>query len=257
MAGALREWSELEQEFRAIAQKQVSVVVSPDAHHYGEAIAFAAGRFEEGRRVGEFLQAHFDNRPLRILDVGAGNGGVSIGVANISGHDVFSIDLILNWAFVQTRRALRSTAHQAVASGHDLPFVGGSFDAVLCLETVEHVPQPEKMGREIMRVLRPGGICMVMTPARVKHLFRRDPHYSVPGLLLLPDALQRYVVTRILKSTPAVLYDVEHTFWTLRGLASLFPGHSSIEPLFNQTKPPGTLWFRFRNYLWDRVLITK
>jgi SAM-dependent methyltransferase len=254
---ARRDWIELEREFREIAARQVAAIVPADAHHFTEAVAFAAGRLEEGRRVGEFLQLHFGARPLRILDVGAGNGGVSIGVANIAGHDVFSIDLILNWAFVETRRGLRSPAHQAVASGHDLPFAADSFDAVLCLETVEHVPQPEKMGREIMRVLRPGGICMIMTPARFKHVLRRDPHYAVRGLLLLPDSWQRFVVTRILKSTPAALYDVEHTFWTLRGLASLFPGYSAVEPLFNNPQPPGTLWFRFRNYLWDRVLVTK
>ena len=252
-----RPWSELEADFRALVDRQISATVSRDAFHWDEAVAFAAGRLEEGRRVGEFLQAKLGPGPLRILDVGAGNGGVATGVANYDEYDVCGIDLVLNWGFRETRRALHSTARQVVANGHHLPFAADSFDAVLCLETVEHVPQPEKMGSEIMRVLRPGGICMVMTPARFKHVLRRDPHYSVRGLLLLPDSWQRFVVTRMLKSTPAALYDVEHTFWTLRGLASLFPGHSAVEPLFNDPKPPGTLWFRFRNYLWDRVLITK
>jgi SAM-dependent methyltransferase len=252
-----RDWPELEQAFRARAEHQVAAHVERDALHFGETVAFAAGRLEEGRRVGEYLQQKLGPRPLRILDVGAGNGGVSIGVANVEGNDVYGIDLILNWAFRETRLAIGTPARQAVANGHALPFAESSFDAVLCLETVEHVPEPEKMGREIMRVLRPGGICMVMTPARIKYLLRRDPHYAVPGLLLLPDGLQRYFVTRVLRSTPTTLYDVEHTFWTLRGLASLFPGYTSVEPLFNNPRPPGTLWFRFRNYLWDRVIVTK
>jgi 2-polyprenyl-3-methyl-5-hydroxy-6-metoxy-1,4-benzoquinol methylase len=184
--------------------------------------------------------------------------------AAYGGHEVHGLDVIPNGAFRAARtriandmkpRSLRCT--QMVASGDAIPYASGAFDAVLCLETLEHIEGLQATGREIMRVLKPGGLCMVMTPARVKFLFRRDPHYGIPGLLLLPDALQRFVATKILRRVRPDLYDVTHTFWTLNGIGKLFPGASGIEPLFNRPRPENRLWRRFRDLLWDRVMITK
>src|SRR5690606_22246129 len=43
-----------------------------------------------------------------------------------------------------------------LADARKLPFVDGSFDAVLCLEVLEHVPHPGEVLAEIARVLKPG-----------------------------------------------------------------------------------------------------
>jgi len=42
--------------------------------------------------------------------------------------------------------------------GHDLPFVDGSFDAVITTAVLEHVLYPERVALEIGRVLRTGGV---------------------------------------------------------------------------------------------------
>ena len=52
----------------------------------------------------------------------------------------------------------------AFASALDLPFVSQSFDAVLCTEVLEHVPEPWRAYEEIARVLRPGGRALITTP---------------------------------------------------------------------------------------------
>src|SRR5437868_3030192 len=232
-----------------------STVAASVESHLDVARAFAEGRLHEGREVGEWIAGYLQ-RPLRFLDVGAGNGGVAFGVGNIVAHEVHALDIIPNSAFRDLRRALGvDLATQTVGSGHAIPFRDETFDVVLCLETLEHIEDPPSLGREIMRVLKRGGMCMVMTPARVRYLFRADPHFGVRGLLMLPDSLQRFVVTRLLRLTND--YDVVHTFWSLRGITSLFPGHTSYEPLFNNPLPPGTIWYTFRRWLWDRVLIFK
>jgi hypothetical protein len=46
-------------------------------------------------------------------------------------------------------------------------------------------------------------------------------------------------------------------FWSLNGIAGIFPGATDVEPLFNNPRPNDRLWYRFRRWLWDRVLITK
>ena len=40
---------------------------------------------------------------------------------------------------------------------------------------IEHVADVPSLGAEIMRVLRPGGYCMITTPARLRHLTAPDP----------------------------------------------------------------------------------
>jgi len=39
-----------------------------------------------------------------------------------------------------------------------LPFRSEAFDAVVCTQVIEHVPEPRKLVREVSRVLKGGGI---------------------------------------------------------------------------------------------------
>lgn len=47
-----------------------------------------------------------------------------------------------------------------VASGDHLPFPNESFDGIFTCATHEHIPELEKALNEIIRVLKPGGICL-------------------------------------------------------------------------------------------------
>jgi SAM-dependent methyltransferase len=48
---------------------------------------------------------------------------------------------------------------------HAIPVSAGSFDAVLCTEVLEHVPDPLAVWREFYRVLRPGGFVLLTAPS--------------------------------------------------------------------------------------------
>jgi SAM-dependent methyltransferase len=50
------------------------------------------------------------------------------------------------------------------AFGEALPFRTGVFDAVICTEVLEHVPEPGDFLREVVRVMRPGGVLLLTTP---------------------------------------------------------------------------------------------
>ena len=51
-----------------------------------------------------------------------------------------------------------------LAVGEDLPFRDATFDGVLCLNVLEHVRDPFRVAREIVRVLKPGGRTYCVAP---------------------------------------------------------------------------------------------
>jgi SAM-dependent methyltransferase len=69
-----------------------------------------------------------------------------------------------------------------VADMRDLPFPDDNFDGVLSVQSIEHVPDPERAIAEVRRVLRPGGTAVLVTPNRLT--FARpdeiiDPYHYV------------------------------------------------------------------------------
>lgn len=56
----------------------------------------------------------------------------------------------------------------------ELPFADGSFDWVLCTETLEHVTEPARAVEQLARVLRPGGRLCVTVPFSLKE--HQQPH---------------------------------------------------------------------------------
>lgn len=69
-----------------------------------------------------------------------------------------------------------------------LPFQPEEFDAIICLEGIEHGENPSLVLREIARCLRPGGVAFLSCPnilnikSRLKYLFRGS-FYSFPHLI--------------------------------------------------------------------------
>ena len=53
------------------------------------------------------------------------------------------------------------------ADMRDLPFADGSFPSVLSVQSLEHVPDPERVIAEVVRVLEPDGVAMFVTPNRL------------------------------------------------------------------------------------------
>ncbi len=131
----------------------------------------------------------------RILDLGCGRGGLSVAL-HARGLSTTALDLRFRNCAVTRRRSRRyGLDTPAVTSlGEHLPFASGSFDAVACLEVLEHVRSPVLLLREIRRVLTPGGRCVATVINRWAHY---DPHYHLWGLNFLPRSLaNRYIALR-------------------------------------------------------------
>jgi len=74
-----------------------------------------------------------------------------------------------------------------VADGCNLPIRDEIFDAVLCIQVLEHVAEPRKILEEIFRVLRPRGILGISAPQ--SYIIHMEPHdyyrYTKYGLRYL------------------------------------------------------------------------
>jgi SAM-dependent methyltransferase len=93
------------------------------------------------------------------LDLGCGDGRLTaeLRAASVVGADVSAVAL--------ARAARRVSQVVRVEPDEPLPFGDGSFDLVLCAETLEHVRDVQLLLSEARRVLRPGGTFAVTTPA--------------------------------------------------------------------------------------------
>lgn len=73
--------------------------------------------------------------------------------------------------------------------GYNLPFQDDSFDVALCTEVLEHVEEPARLVREMLRVLKPNGVLLATVPfaARVHHKpydFQRFTRFGLVSLFV-------------------------------------------------------------------------
>jgi SAM-dependent methyltransferase len=64
--------------------------------------------------------------------------------------------------------SLRGQERRTVACDmRRLPFRDGEFDGAIAVHSIEHVPDPDRALAEMVRVLRPGGAAVLVTPNRL------------------------------------------------------------------------------------------
>ena len=98
-------------------------------------------------------------RGKRILDVGCGGGLLSEGMA-VRGAEVIGIDLSekpLGVAKLHLLESGQKVDYRKISVEQLAEEMPGAFDAVTCLEMLEHVPDPASIVAACARLVKPGG----------------------------------------------------------------------------------------------------
>ena len=105
----------------------------------------------------------------RLLDVGCGSGGPALHLVRLTGCRVLGVELSEDAVANGNRNAHaagledQATFVQADAS-EALPFEDGGFDAIVCIDAINHLPDRERVLAEWARLLRPGGRLLFTDP---------------------------------------------------------------------------------------------
>lgn len=116
-------------------------------------------RFEEVSKLIEPVDGE-------VLDVGSADGMFSRVILKKTGAEkLIGIDVLkssVDWANKHWRS---KKLEFRVGDAHDLKFKDESFDAIFCLEVLEHVHKPVKVLKEFKRVLKKGGYGIFLVPS--------------------------------------------------------------------------------------------
>ncbi len=100
----------------------------------------------------------------RVLDLGCAGGFMAEAIddrgAIVTGID--PAEEAIAAARAHARQNDRSIRYD-IGVGEELPYEDGDFDAVVCVDVLEHVTDLEKVIQEIARVLTPGGLFLFDT----------------------------------------------------------------------------------------------
>jgi SAM-dependent methyltransferase len=99
-----------------------------------------------------------------------------------------------------------------VADAHALPFIDGSFDAVVVTAVIEHVLRAEVVMAEIVRVLRPGGLLYSEVPfVQQVHEGALDfTRYTLSGHRLLAREFEELESGATAGPATALVWALEH-----------------------------------------------
>lgn len=110
------------------------------------------------------LERLFGKRRVKILDLGCGNGSATAAIAAL-GHDVTGVDASPDG--IEIAKKAHPEIRFDVASVYDDDLIdkaGGSVDAVVSLEVLEHLFYPKRLFEQAHRLIRPGGALVLSTP---------------------------------------------------------------------------------------------
>jgi len=142
---------------------------------------FSISMYRDIRQLASWLDG---NQSLNLLDFGCGPGAFlallrdEFGFENVEGLELSQISV--DFARRQYGLTVASSAAELQQQ---------SYDVVLLIEVIEHLPNPAEIFSQLSQLVKPGGLLMITTPSVDSLLGRHFPslcmHYTAPSHISL------------------------------------------------------------------------
>ena len=96
-----------------------------------------------------------------LLDLGCGTGALLESIFNLNiTRQLSGIDLSSNM-IEEAKKKIGDNAKLYLGDAENLPFENSLFDTVICNDSFHHYPSPDKVVKEVSRVLKKGGLFII------------------------------------------------------------------------------------------------
>ena len=104
-----------------------------------------------------------------LLDIACGSGGPVLRIAAKTGCSVVGIDvheqaISIACSLAMQRGLSRRAEFRVMDAAQQLPFPEASFDAITCIDAINHLPDRPRIISEWTRLLKPGGLLLFTDP---------------------------------------------------------------------------------------------
>ena len=129
-------------------------------------------------------------KPKNILDIATGTGDLAINLTRTNASQIIGLDISEGMLDVGRKKILKKELHQTidmvVGDSENLPFDDSSFDAITVAFGVRNFENLEVGLAEILRVLKPGGVFVVLeTSVPTKFPFKQGYYFHTRVFLPL------------------------------------------------------------------------
>jgi ubiquinone/menaquinone biosynthesis C-methylase UbiE len=119
------------------------------------------------------------NETSTVLEIACGSGGPALFMARTTGCRITAVDN--NTSAIETGSRLAQeqgldsrVQFQYADASQPLPFEDASFDAVVCIDAINHLPGRLQVLKEWYRVLKPGGRILFTDPITITGLLTNE-----------------------------------------------------------------------------------
>jgi SAM-dependent methyltransferase len=138
-----------------------------------------------------------------LLDIACGSGGPALRIAERTGCSIVGVDVheqaIATANSLAAQRGLTGRAQFQVADATaSLPLPDASFDAIICIDAINHLPNRSRVISDWSRLLKPGGRLLFTDPITVTGPLTTDEiavRSSIGFFLFVPRGYDESVIS--------------------------------------------------------------
>lgn len=194
----------------------------------------------------DYIASRVELRGARVADVGCGGGLLSEALAR-AGASVTGIDLggkVIEIARLHLHESDLAVDYRVQSSADLAAAEPDSFDAVCCMELIEHVPDPAALVQDLAAMLKPGGRLFMSTLNRTPASFGAAILGAEYLMRMLPRGTHHYAqflkpseLGRMLRHAGLELEDVSGLGYNPLGRKAWISRFTAVNYLLSARKP--------------------